>query len=117
MKYFVFLVFVVFTPIANAALWIDLVVAESFTRYIDIDSIKREGDIAYYTMTNNISSDKPTLYKFKHDCKYKTRRELYTLFYSQDAGEWAVEYPPDIGTSEYARIEPLIKIEKIVCKY
>lgn len=114
MKYLLLLVFAL-TPMANAESWIRLNVPEGSIRYIDRDSIKKEGDFAYYRMKDD-SVENYSIIKFKHDCKYNARQIIAYSKYDTRTYKLVVQnnFPNDMF--EYPRSAAMIKVEKMVCR-
>lgn len=113
MKYLIFFTFLI-TPIANAESWIKLNVPKGYINYIDRDSIKKEGDFAYYTMKDD--SENYSLLKFRHDCKYNARQIIAKSKYDKTSDKLLTINNFYKELIEYPRSETAIKVENIVCK-
>ena len=114
MKYLLLLVFAL-TPMANAESWIRLNVPEGSIRYIDRDSIKKEGDFVYYRMKDDSVGDY-NIVKFKHDCKYNARQVIAFSKYDIRTDKLVVRNNFSNEISEYPRSTAMIKLENMVCR-
>lgn len=113
MKYLIFFIFLI-TPIVNAESWIKLNVPQGDINYIDRDSIKKEGDFAYYTMRDD--SENYSILKFKHDCKYNARQIIAKSKYDKKTSKLLVIKNYFTESIEYPRSVAMIKVESMVCK-
>nr|WP_181717807.1 hypothetical protein [Psychrobacter sp.] len=102
-------------PLANAETWIKLNIADTYINKIDRDSIRKEGDFAYYTMKFDYDNETFML-KFKHDCKYNARKIIRHSKINKQNNE-VVFYDSLSGElNEYERPAAMIKLENMVCR-
>jgi hypothetical protein len=109
----IFFIFLIAT-IANAESWIKLNLPKGYINYIDRDSIKKEGDFAYYKMKDD--SENYSLLKFRHDCKYKARQIIAKSKYNSMSGKLTIVNNFYSEVVQYPRSEAMVKVETIVCK-
>lgn len=113
MKYLLLLVFALM-PIANAETWIRLNIPDRYINKIDRDSIRKEGDFAYYTMKFDYNNES-TILKFKHDCKYNARKIIRHSTIDKQNNEVVLFDNLSGELTEYNRPAAMIKLENMVC--
>lgn len=116
MKTFLGIFFTLISMSIKAESWIELERSESCVSFIDRDSIKRNGDYAFYTTKEECNTKYVYIDKMKHDCKYRARQGLWRHSYAVGYPDYDKVIDKPTNMLRYDRNQKMAVIEEMVCQ-
>lgn len=116
MKIFLGILVALFSMCLKAESWIELERSEGCISFIDRDSIKHNGDYAFYTTKDECDKKYVYIDKMKHDCKYRARQGLWRRSYAIGYPDYDKVIEKPTNMLRYDRNQRMAVIEEMVCR-